>query len=1024
MTDACPECGAGLPADALRGLCPRCLMGAAFTTRASGRTETEPAPEGRLVDESEALFDTWVRGDDPSQPARPVDLEVFKRAVEELGLIRPSEFERFVTGALGGVEGLAKILVKARKLTLYQAGALCQGKSRGLLIGNYLILDKLGAGGMGVVFKAKHRRLGRIVALKILPPSLARNHDLLPRFRREVKVAAKLNHPNLVSVLDADEDRGIQFMTMEYIQGNDLDRVVRSGGALSAEQALDYVIQAARGLEAAHAVGIVHRDIKPGNLMLDSSGQVRVLDLGLARLVEACNPFDQTTLTALTKPGMLMGTVDFMAPEQGMDSRSADHRADVYSLGCTLHYLLTTRPPFGGSAFLSRLMAHQEKTVPSLIAVRPDVSEALDAAFQKMMAKKPSDRPASMTAVIALLEACRSSVGEAAQARSSLRTSPKTVGMKRIPLPRPDEKSPASALVSPETAPSRKRSRAKLTGLGVGAVSLLVIGSLFYFLKYAGPRKSITSTQLTEAVSVSATAPLANSVANFDVATRHVEKIDTVVVSEDGRLALTGGRNGTTMWMVDNGREIRPYHWHHGGIYDLAITPDGRRALVGTWGFAGEGAKAGTNQSGYLKLLDLEALDTHTLFAKQPYEKGHVRSVAITPDGLRGLSSSQNGKLTLWDLVTHSPLRSLGPQKGYVREHCIAFHPDGHHAVTAGSDQFVHVWNLDTGEESRNWKAHEATISGLAVSTDGHRVVTGGYDNDVIMWDFESRSEIWRFVMPDGDKGPRIAFDSDGNVLAAGSAIGHLILLDGTKGAVLRRDERPFGKHVSLAALPKGRVLTSDHYAVRLWTPRKEGPSPSAEDKTKKIDASHGEGPVDLLSLIQPGTHKDANGWRVINGVLNSPPQSWARLHVPYPLPSQYQIDMDVERRGDKPQAFYLFYSVQGRQTSLIIDDRSNVGMFTAMDEIEGVPAAQAVRIHGGQLLLPSKPVQLSLAVEEGRIRLTCDGKDILDWQGDPKSLIRSLGWGVSNTKVLYLASPSPILIHKMTLTPRAASGH
>ena len=162
-------------------------------------------------------------------------------------------------------------------------------------------------------------------------------------------------------MLDADEDRGVQFMTMEYIEGNDLDRLVRDGGVLPVDQALDCVIQAARGLEAAHAQGIVHRDIKPGNLMLDGSGVVRVLDLGLARLVEASNPFGETASGPLTQSGTYMGTVDFMAPEQGIDSRRVDHRADIYSLGCTLCYLLTGRAPFEGATVLARLMAHQDR---------------------------------------------------------------------------------------------------------------------------------------------------------------------------------------------------------------------------------------------------------------------------------------------------------------------------------------------------------------------------------------------------------------------------------------------------------------------------------------------------------------------------------------------------------------------------------------------------------------------------------------------------------------------------------------
>ena len=391
------------------GLCPKCLIVAAVA-RSGTMPGAEPTGAG---DDIPMVFEPLPAGAENARPRAPVGLDEFRRAVQELGLIPAEEFERFVAGATGGVPDLARALVRAGKLTPYQAGALSQGKARGLVIGNYFILDKLGAGGMGVVFKARHRRLGRVVALKILPPSLARDTDLLSRFRREVDVAARLSHPNIVSVLDADEDRGVQFMTMEYIEGNDLDRLVRDGGVLPVDQALDCVIQAARGLEAAHAQGIVHRDIKPGNLMLDGSGLVRVLDLGLARLVEASNPFGETASGPLTRSGTYMGTVDFMAPEQGIDSSRVDHRADIYSLGCTLCYLLTGRAPFEGATVLAKLMAHQDRAPSSLLAARPDVPKAIDAVYQKMMAKKPADRPASMSEVIALLEACRSSPRQA-----------------------------------------------------------------------------------------------------------------------------------------------------------------------------------------------------------------------------------------------------------------------------------------------------------------------------------------------------------------------------------------------------------------------------------------------------------------------------------------------------------------------------------------------------------------------------------------------------------------------------------
>ena len=267
--------------------------------------------------------------------------------------------------------GLSRALVKARKLTPYQAAAIYQNKSRGLLIGNYLILDKVGQGGMGMVFKARHRKLGRYGALKILPPSFTRDSGAVMRFRREFEAAGRLKHLNLVAAFDADEDRGVHFLVMDYVEGINLDRVIREHGPLPVSDALDYLIQAARGLEAAHEQGIVHRDIKPGNLMIDRRGTVRVLDLGLARIVDASNPFTKTTAGRLTQSGMYMGTIDYMAPEQAEDSHRVDHRADIYSLGCTFFYLLTGREPFAGETILKRMVAHQEHPAPSLRASGP-----------------------------------------------------------------------------------------------------------------------------------------------------------------------------------------------------------------------------------------------------------------------------------------------------------------------------------------------------------------------------------------------------------------------------------------------------------------------------------------------------------------------------------------------------------------------------------------------------------------------------------------------------------------------------
>ncbi|MGO9468956.1 MAG: protein kinase domain-containing protein [Isosphaeraceae bacterium] len=381
----------------------------------TGQAEPGGPDPAHAIHESETVFaDLGPSSGAASRPAGSVaDLDEFKRALIELGLVNAAELAAFEVDASLGVLGLARALVRAGRLTPYQSAAIYQNKSRGLLIGKYLILDKLGQGGMGVVFKARRRNTGKVVALKILPPSFARDHQAVSRFKREIEAAGRLNHPNIVAALDADEDRGVHFLVMEYVEGRDLDRVVQTSGPMPVVQAVDCLIQAARGLEAAHAQGIVHRDIKPGNLMLDAAGNVRVLDLGLARIVEAANPFGQAAGSRLTQSGMYMGTIDYMAPEQAEDSRRADQRADIYSLGCTLFYLLTGREPFEAETILKRLMAHQERPAPKLRAARPDAPPALETVFQQMMAKRPAERPATMTELIALLESCKASAAEA-----------------------------------------------------------------------------------------------------------------------------------------------------------------------------------------------------------------------------------------------------------------------------------------------------------------------------------------------------------------------------------------------------------------------------------------------------------------------------------------------------------------------------------------------------------------------------------------------------------------------------------
>jgi formylglycine-generating enzyme required for sulfatase activity/serine/threonine protein kinase len=341
-------------------------------------------------------------------------LDQFFEAIASLGLVSPAELQALQAseagqpGAVANPEELARELVRQGKLTRYQAAAIYQGKAQTLVVGNYLVLDRIGAGGMGQVFRARHQKMDRVVALKILSKRNTSSPDAIERFQREAKAAARLTHPNIVTAHDADEAGGTHFLVMEYVEGTDLSLLVKSQGPLPVAQAVSCILQAARGLQHAHAEGIVHRDIKPSNLLLDKRGKVKILDMGLARFDDPATGAPEGVDTAakceLTHNGAVMGTVDYMAPEQALDTHTADQRADIYSLGCSLYYLLTGSAPFGGDSVMKRLLAHRESPIPSIRAMRTDVPEALDQVFQRMIAKDLTQRYQSTGDVITALE--------------------------------------------------------------------------------------------------------------------------------------------------------------------------------------------------------------------------------------------------------------------------------------------------------------------------------------------------------------------------------------------------------------------------------------------------------------------------------------------------------------------------------------------------------------------------------------------------------------------------------------------
>lgn len=345
-----------------------------------------------------------------------VSLEQFIQHLTQSGLMSATEISSFqdtlpLDRKPKDAETLARELVRANKLTRYQAQVVYQGKVKGLVFGEYRVLDKLGQGGMGVVLKAEHRRMKRVVAVKMLPAAMMKSPQAVQRFYREVEAAAKLEHPNIVTAHDAGEHDGVQYLAMQYIDGKDLAAIVKEKGPLPIGQAVECMLQAARGLQYAHEQGVVHRDIKPANLLVDKKGTVKILDMGLARITGFVDEEDRDRLTA---SGQVMGTCDYMAPEQALDARSADIRADIYSLGCTLYRLLTGEPLYHRESLAQIILSHQQAPIPSLCDARPEVPQKLDTIFCRMVAKKPDDRQQSMAEVIADLERCLGKQGGAA----------------------------------------------------------------------------------------------------------------------------------------------------------------------------------------------------------------------------------------------------------------------------------------------------------------------------------------------------------------------------------------------------------------------------------------------------------------------------------------------------------------------------------------------------------------------------------------------------------------------------------
>jgi serine/threonine protein kinase len=297
---------------------------------------------------------------------------------------------------------LAARLVRDGLMTTFQAEQFLLGKYKGFSLAGYRIVERLGTGGTGTVYLGEHQVLCRRAALKVLPTPLAEDPAILERFRREAQAAAVLDHPNVIHIYDFRQEGALHFIVMEYIEGASLQQLINRRGGLPIGEACEYVRQVALGLQHAHEQGLVHRDVKPANLLVDGTGTVKVLDLGLARFEPSSG---DESITRKFNSGVVLGTADYLAPEQALNLHEVDARADVYSLGATLYALLAGRPPFHDGTIGQKLMWHQMKVPEPIGTVRPEVPAELADLVTRMLVKQPEDRIATMAEVASALEA-------------------------------------------------------------------------------------------------------------------------------------------------------------------------------------------------------------------------------------------------------------------------------------------------------------------------------------------------------------------------------------------------------------------------------------------------------------------------------------------------------------------------------------------------------------------------------------------------------------------------------------------
>jgi hypothetical protein len=660
---------------------------------------------------------------------------------------------------------------------------------------------------MGEVFRAYHVKMGRHVALKVIAKERVAHPTALARFFREVRAVAQLSHPNIVTAFEVNQVSNTHYLAMELVDGIDLARLVQQSGPLPIPRACEYVRQAATGLQHAHEKELVHRDIKPSNLMVARSNHsgppaIKILDFGLARFESETNEAQR-----LTKLGHIVGTVDYIAPEQAQNPRAADIRADIFSLGCSLFYLLTGHAPFGGTDAAERISARVLGNAISVRIWRPEVSPALERVLAKIMARNPADRYQTPAEVARALEPHARNEREipdttAPVSGRPLAREPKTRASPNAParVITFREQAPASAQLGTECEPRRRAIAAFWLALAGSAALVAVVVAAIALVANGGAARG-TSGWI---------APTKDPVGEIRLVGWHSGKKGAMAVAfaPNGRLAVSGGDDRTVrLWDIESGEEIHRCEGHTDLITGVRFTPNGLHVL--SW-----------SDDKTLRLWQVET-GTEVHRFEHGAQVDHL-GVTVTPDGKRVLSASDDKILHVWDLASGEELSRFGFQ-GEVKHNVwiSAFSTDGRLALSCGGDKTLRLWDVEKGTQVR---VLDTQSNGGIFSPDGYFALAQGWDAYLRLYDVESGKLIRRF-----DQGPAMAhsvsFSPDGKrVLASyehqtNGGLDHSGLWEVQSGTQIYRLPGNPGVANRIVFSPSGRrALTAGRDgSIRLW---------------------------------------------------------------------------------------------------------------------------------------------------------------------------------------------------------------